>query len=267
MSVIPEAVARFNEAVAYLEKTTTAAVIVSESNMGVHHTGRQNRALFLLAKLIAHAMSMLVIINRYSNSPKGAALLDHFSIASLARVILDASLMTMYISHPSLQRDEWNLRRYVLYLHDLTNRKRFLTAGQGADEAFLSSYPGRKAALISKIRLFATSANVKSEIVEDLIKGQKPFVYGSRGAVREADWNVGQYDFIQSYLSAYVHSHPVSFMRAEEHQISFSDPADFQLNFSGFAISTAANYVDQVRDRMTAFSVTGIGDPLGQVDD
>lgn len=267
MSATSPAFAMFDESVAHLERATEAAVIVSESNLGVYHTGRQNRALFLLAKLIAHDMSVLAILDCCRRSLPGTALLDHFSIASLARTIIDASLMTMYISHPDLQRDEWNLRRYVLYLHDLTNRKRFLTSIQSADEAFLSSYPRQKAAIIEKIRHFAKSLHIGAKVTDDLIKGQKVFVDGARGAVREAGWDVKHFDYVQSYFSAYVHSHPVSFMRAEEHQISFSNPSEFQLSFCALAVHTAADFTNRVQQRMAAFSVSGIGDTLEQVDD
>jgi len=233
---IQAALFAFNESVMRLEKATVAAIVVSERNIGVHHTGRQNRALFLFMKLIAHDMSMLAIVDHYRKSSKGSALLDHFSIASLARTIVDASLMTMYISHPSLTRDEWNLRRYVLYLHDLTNRKRILMGSKKNDEAFFRSYPGQKAARIEKIRRFSKSLRLDDAATTELTKGQKVFVDGARGAAREAGWDINEFDYVQSYLSAFVHSYPISFMRADEHQISFSDPSDFQINFCEFAV-------------------------------
>ncbi|MBR0644024.1 hypothetical protein [Plastoroseomonas hellenica] len=235
--------------------------------MGVDHTGRQNRALFLLAKLIAHNLTLLSIIDRYRASPKGAVLLDHFSIAALARTIVDASLMIMYISHPSLTRDAWNLRRYVLYLHDITNRKRFISAMPDKDEEFNSSYQIRKPEFQAKIRDFASRMSLPERDIEELIKGQKVFVEGARGAVREAGWDVDEFEFIQSYLSAYVHSHPVSFMRAIEHGISFQDPSDFQVHMSRFGVQVAARYTAMVADRMSVFAATKASDPLGQVDD
>ena len=108
--------------------------------------------------------------------------------------------------------------------------------------------------------LYATPAN-------KLTKGQMVFVDGARGAAREAGWDINEFDYVQSYLSAFVHSYPVSFMRADEHRISFSDPSDFQINFCEFAVRVAASTTELVERRMAAFSVPGAGDPLGQVDD
>ena len=110
------------------QQTIFEAAKISDRALGVEHTGRQNRSLFIFAKLIAHCMAISVLVEKFRNAPEDAALLDHFSIATLARAVIDAALMVMYVSDPNLERDEWDLRRQVLFLHDLTNRKRFLTA-------------------------------------------------------------------------------------------------------------------------------------------
>jgi hypothetical protein len=258
----------FEEGVKRLSAATEAAIGVSENNIGKYHTGRQNRALFLLAKLIAHNMSMLAIIDRFLQSPSGARLLDHFSVAALGRTSVDASLITMYISHPTLTRDEWNLRRHVLYLHDLTSRRRFLgTAAEKRGEPLnIKSYGEMKTRLKVKITTYAEAVGHPKDRVAELLKGQLVFVDGARGAVREAGWEVSIFDFFQTYLSSFIHSHPVSFMRAEEHRISFSNPSEFQLQFCGMVADYAAACTEDVKERMGVFSDPNGGDPLGQVD-
>jgi hypothetical protein len=258
----------FDDGVKRLNLATEAAVAVSERNMGVYHTGRQNRALFLLAKLIAHDMSILAIIDRYRFSAPGAALLDHFSIAALGRTSVEASLMTMYISHPTLTQDEWNLRRHILYLHDLTSRRRFLgTSAQKRDEVpFFENYGEAKNNLKTKITTYGKAVGYSDERITEFLKGQTIFVDGARGAVREAGWDVDAFDFYQTYLSSFVHSHPVSFMRADEHKISFSNPSPFQLGICGTIADLAAGCTEDVEKRMVVFSNSDGGDPLGQVD-
>jgi hypothetical protein len=135
------------------------------------------------------------------------------------------------------------------------------------DKAFLEGYETSKQNVITKIRRFAKAIKITSDKTLELTKGQNIFVDGARGAVREAGWNVKAYDFQQSYLSAYVHSHPVSFMRAIDHGIDFKKPSGFQFGLCGLAINVAADYMDSAAERMTAFSVCETGDPLGQVDD
>ena len=46
-----------------LEIAIRDAIKISESRIGVDHTGRQNIALFIFAKLIAHCMSMDMILS------------------------------------------------------------------------------------------------------------------------------------------------------------------------------------------------------------
>src|SRR5260370_30423561 len=120
------------------------AITISESRIGVDHTGRQNIALFIFAKLIAHCMSMGLILSNYRRVLEAGGLLDHFSLGTLGRAALDASVMTMYISDPNINRDQWDLRRQIFRLHELFNRNRFLTAGGAKDQtekpAFFKTY-------------------------------------------------------------------------------------------------------------------------------
>jgi len=46
-----------------LEIAIRNAIKISESRIGVDHTGRQNIALFIFAKMIAHCMSMDMILS------------------------------------------------------------------------------------------------------------------------------------------------------------------------------------------------------------
>jgi hypothetical protein len=262
-----DSIEALKEEIAKFERATRAAVSVSEKNMGVDHTGRQNRALFLFTKVIAHDMSMMAIIDCYRRAPVGRKLLDHFSIAALGRVIIDACIMTMYITRPELTRDEWNLRRYILYLHDITTRKRFILSSKTDDKEFFESYKKAKPHNVQMIRKYANLLGYEKTKIEELVNGQHVFANGVRGAVREVGWDVDEFDFMQSYLSSFVHSYPVSFMRADQHGISFSNPSDFQLKFCAGIIRNSAFVTESVTQRIELFCASISNDPLGQVDD
>ncbi|WP_192384065.1 hypothetical protein [Mesorhizobium silamurunense] len=244
-----------------LEAAMQSAVAISDGAIGVVHTGRQNRALFVFAKLITHCMSVAGIIENRT------ALLDHFSVATLGRAIIDASLMTKYISEPSLTADEWDLRRQILFLHDLTTRKRFLTAlelaGQPRDTGFFEGYAAAKDGLKTKIEDLAAKLGHAPDQIKELSSGQRVFVGGSRGAAREAGWDIQQFEFHQSYLSNWVHSYPVSFMRADEQGISFSDPSAYQFWLCQMVLVTSADYLNDVNARMKLFTGSVEADPVG----
>jgi hypothetical protein len=246
------------------------AIAISESRIGVDHTGRQNISLFIFAKLIAHCMSMDMVLSNCNRVLKTGGLLDHFSLAALGRIALDASLMTMYISDPNLNRDRWDLRRQIFRLHELFNRNRFLTASGAKDRTpqlpFFETYEDRKVTLRARIDGLAKRLGYTSEQIEGFLKGQQVFVDGARGAAREAGWDVDAFDFHQAYLSNWVHSHPVSFLRFTEEGISFSQPSDYQIDFCGAVIEITMPYIRKTTDRMRAFTGSKDLDPIGHLD-
>lgn len=259
----------FTESLKVFQKTIERSVAISAKNVGLIHTGRQRRSLYVFTKLISHCISMQSIMDDFLKSELGSAHFDHFSIMALSRSCLDACLMTKYIASEAIDLPKWQLRRHVLFLHDLSNRRRFLSAMKRvhdeADIGFEESYPVVKANLIEKIRVFGTELALPQEKIEDLLRGQTVYVDGTRGAVREAGWNVDDFDMHQSYMSAYVHSHPVSYMRADDHAINFTHPSDFQIGVCAYSLSTVARYVDDVNKRMSVFSNVKRGDPIGHV--
>lgn len=252
------------------ENAVRDATTISESRIGVDHTGRQNIALFIFAKLIAHCMSMGLILSDHQRVLETGGLLDHFSLATLGRAALDASVMTMYISDPNINREQWDLRRQILRLHELFNRSRFLTAAgaksQNPKLNFFETYEERKLTLRARIDSLAKQLGYSQEQIEAILKGQNVFIDGVRGAAREAGWDVDAFDFHQSYLSNWVHSHPVSFLRFTEQGISFSNPSDYQLNFCGTVLEITMPYLLNATARMRLFTGSKDLDSIGHLD-
>lgn len=209
----------FLEASADFKKEIEKSVSLSESRIGVAHTGRQNRILMAFAKAIAHAISIQALVDKSVMIDQQLGMLDHFSIGALSRTLIDASLMTLYLSHPNLNAAEWDLRRHILFLHDATNRKRFLTAmhqyaGSQFPEDELSERMRHKQDLIKIIKARSKELGRSQKEVEEFCKGQIVFIAGVRGAVREAGLNLKEFEFLHTYLSNHVHSHPVSLLRS-----------------------------------------------------
>ena len=250
-----------------LDSATEKLVAISAASIGKVHTGRQRRALFILSKLIMHNSAILVLADKFLENPH-SALMDHFSMAVLGRASIDAALMVMYISDPKLNRTTWDFRRQLLFLHDANNRNRFLKPlrKNGLEFGFYENYGEVRSGLQKRIAELGSSMLLSSEKIAEYKNGQYLFVAGLRGAVREAGWDVDEFEFHQSYLSAYVHSHPVSFMRADEHDIRFGGASRFQIDFCQFITSTIANYSESVAERMSPFSDPAAGDPIGHVE-
>jgi hypothetical protein len=95
---------------------------------------------------------------------------------------------------------------------------------------------------------------------------QAVFIGGARGAAREAGWNVDDFEFQQSYLSNWVHSHPVSFIRADEQKLSFSHPSEYQLNFCASVLEIVVPYLNAAISRMDKLTGSVNADPIGKLD-
>lgn len=251
-----------------LLSATENAVAISDRSIGKVHTGRQRRALSVFAKMITHNMAIIALARNFLDDTSEEGILDHFSIGTVARASIDAALMTMYISEPKLTLCIWDFRRQLLFLHDVNNRSRFLKPlrKQGVEFGFFENYEVIRKGIQDKIRVLGASLLYSEEKIAEYQRGSHLFVDGIRGAAREAGWDVDNFDFNQSYLSAYVHSHPVSFMRFDEHEISFSGGSKFQIDFCHYVLEMTAEYTQSVVDRMKAFSVPGTGDPHGHLE-
>ncbi len=261
----------FDTALEQLDDCLNAATTISGSRIGVVHTGRQNRVLMSYAKTITHCMSLYGLSSKPQTMPEGNQLLDHFSVAALARCIVDSGIMTLYLSEPSLTLPQWDLRRHILFLHDLTNRKRFLTSlvkaqGEGPKPPFFENYNERKRDLLSVIDKRCDELNISPERRDEFKKGQTVFLGGVRGAVREAGIDVNTFDFLHSYFSNHVHSHPVSLLRADEQMISFESPSPFQLGLCATALGAATDYLSAVNARVEIFTGDISRDPVGPLE-
>ena len=251
------------------EKATEQAVALSERRLGVAHTGRQNRVLMAYAKTLAHAMSIQLIYRNSVRQKTEFGFLDHFSIGTLTRTLIDASIMTLYLSEPSLSEAEWDLRRNVLFLHDASNRKRFLISmnkhvGTTLSTDELDAHRENKDGLLKVIMQRGKELGLDEARIEELSNGQFVFINGVRGAVSEAGIDKNGFEFIHTYLSNHVHSHPVSLMRQEK--ISFEAPTDFQISFCAICLEAATQYLENARSRIDEFTGEMARDPNGHID-
>ncbi|MEZ5751602.1 MAG: hypothetical protein R3D60_06465 [Paracoccaceae bacterium] len=178
--------------------------------------------------------------------------LNHYSLIAVARAGLDAAIMCMYLSEGSLSETEWRLRWAVLRLHDLCNRKRFISPLQEIEEA-IPNYQEAKDAICSEIMQLGRALNFEADKIHNLTKGNIVFVNGLRGVIREAGWDLSDFEFWQGYFSAFTHSHPVSFLRDDYHGISFDAPSDYQIHLASLVLGLLSDYFNKVNVRIEAF--------------
>ncbi|WP_139111102.1 DUF5677 domain-containing protein [Stappia indica] len=249
-------------------KEVERSLFLIYKTQNIFHTGRQLRSINSFSKAISHGIAINSICIEHINTPQEAPLLDHFSIGALTRVLIESCIMTLYISDLKINVAQWDLRRQILFLHDATNRKRFLTALLKTNKSeetvdFIENYQEIKFKIIQTIKKRSKELNINEDKCNELTKGNIVYIDGIRGAAREAGIDINYFEFMQSYLSNHIHSHPVSTMRMGEHNFSFEKASDFQINFCTLCFEACSSIIKDTRKRMKKFTGGIEYDPVG----
>jgi hypothetical protein len=230
------------------------AVMASEAGIGVLTGWRGDWAALHLARVIVNCGSMLRIIDAGIKFAPGSQLLDHFSVASIARTAIEAQIMMLYVSDPKIGFEEWEMRRQVFHLHDTVHRIRMFKPTAARDDAAtqktLEALRIGREELLGDLGRDAYFRALTDDQKKRILAGQDFYVGGIRAAVRSIGWDVAEYEFYSTYLSAYIHSSPVSFFRADQHGVDFATVSDFQYGLCGTALAAVSEHLPQLTARI-----------------
>jgi hypothetical protein len=208
-------------------------------------------ASFILFKVVLVADSIRKIAEQ--EVPMTRHQLDHFSIASLTRDLMEATIMLSYLTEPGISESTARLRRIVLNLHDCTTRHRMFkawrnTPGMNARhnlKGFKADIDEQRA----ELQGHSEFQSLDPEVQTKLLSGTQLYVGGLRGAVRSMGWEKGDFDGAYAYLSAYTHTAPVAFYRMEDKDPSSEEPSSFQYGLAALALEWATACIDKSVDR------------------
>jgi hypothetical protein len=139
---------------------------------------------------------------------------DFTSIALLARSLFESILFFRYFTAPA-NPEEWVARMLMLHLHDRCERIRLFEKQKRTED--VAGFEGEALELKEILRnnLFFQSLEVKRQ--KEILNGSRASILtlsemGDRYAPDNDTWTIHQ------LLSHYAHSHPVSFMRNDDHR-------------------------------------------------
>ncbi|KKB09472.1 hypothetical protein VE26_06005 [Devosia chinhatensis] len=236
------------------EKQIQSAVSLSEQAIGQLSNWQGIWGSILHARVIMNSGSMIKVIEAATDSGSGAQLLDHFSVASIARTAVEAGVMMLYVSDPNLSEAEFDMRRKVFQLHDTCHRSRMFKHHEAHApdvKEMRDLYRQKIAELRTELDSMPAFAALATEVRSRLLEGRDFYVGGVRGALKLIGWDKAEYDFYEAYFSGYVHSMPMSFLRAEMHGIDFATISEFQYDLCGFALNAVAETLERTTARMT----------------
>jgi hypothetical protein len=228
----------FRDTLAKFEKTLDLAMRFSArcDNMLVEQRRAWASWLFLRLCIIGQSISQLANLKGQLDDGK-VWTLDHNSIAAVARNIIEATLMFFYVSELNIDEAEWSLRKNVLDLHDCLTRYRIFKVWKSDEET--KRFGSMASEIREKIRNHEIYKRLDTKKQKQLLSGQQLYINGLRAVVRQAGWDVDQFDGVYAYLSGHSHSAPISFYRIGQHGIDFSRPSGHQFGLAGFAIEHA----------------------------
>jgi len=172
------------DAFGWFTEVLEESVQIMTAREGINLTGRQRRVVSVFGKTRLHSMTLQMIVEDVVRTDSG--LFDHFTVGTITRSIIDASLMAMYLSEPSLSFPQWQLRREILHLHKMANRKRFLEPqgmvipSDGPPLPFFDTYEQAKKDSRGRIALYGKAVGLDHDKITKLQEGQWVFVDGAR---------------------------------------------------------------------------------------
>ncbi|MCP2209466.1 DUF5677 domain-containing protein [Bradyrhizobium diazoefficiens] len=135
--------------------------------------------------------------------------MDSTSIAILSRALIEAGIMYWYLTE-EVGDEDWAFRLQVMRIHDAAARVRFLKV-LAPDEADKEREVLR--ALRDELKEMQLFRQRPEKERERLRSGEVVYVDGMRSIVKKMGIDQDYYDGLYNYLSAQVHSTPISYFR------------------------------------------------------
>jgi hypothetical protein len=165
----------------------------------------------MLGKICITAMSTQALYRGHED--KRLPFLDHSSVAVLCRTIIETSIMYWYLME-EVSEEEWEFRVHVMKIHDTASRVR-LFKRMNADVA--NNQRAALQALRDRLAAMQLFQKRSAQQQQKMLGGELIYVNGMRSVVESMNFDEEYFDSVYNYLSAYVHSTPLSYFRDSDY--------------------------------------------------
>jgi len=185
----------------------------------------------LLGKICITAMSAQALYRGHEENR--LPFLDHSSIAGLCRAIIETSVMYWYLME-EVSEDEWKFRFQVMKIHDAASRVRLFKPiiAEAADNQRAALQ-----ALREELAAMPLFQKRPAQQQQKMLGGESIYVNGMRSVVEGMNFDQKYFDSVYNYLSAYVHSTPLSYFRDGNYH-DFDD-VFWRRTFTGYVLHHA----------------------------
>ena len=220
--------------------------IISSKVVGVPTTLSHSFATAMIGKICVTAMSVQGLFR--GHEARRLPFLDHSSIAILCRTIIESSIMYWYFTENGSE-EEWAFRFQVMKVHDSASRVR-LFKGLMSDEA------DKQRSILKTLRDELKEMRLFKQRPEPqrvkMRAGEQIYVNGMRSVVGSMNFDERYFDGVYNYLSAQVHSTPISYFCDKD---GF-DQTFWQRSFSQYALHHA--WVMMIRVALKEVELSGL---------
>jgi Family of unknown function (DUF5677) len=202
----------------------------------------------MIGKICITAMSTQALYRGHED--ERLPFLDHSSIAVLCRAIVETSIMYWYLME-GVDEEEWEFRFHVMKIHDAASRVRLFK--RMIDEE-ANKHRAKLQELREKLIAMPLYQKRPPEQQRRMSGGELIYVNGMRSVVENMNFDQEYFDTVYNYLSAYAHSHPLSYFRDGDYH-DFKDVL-WRRAFTGYALHHA--WVMMVRVAVREMEVSNL---------
>jgi hypothetical protein len=244
--VKPERKNFFDEQIVAFRRLRDNAVATSLAIAGRTANARAVQASTIFAMMCATSHSVNRLLAPIS-SDYGTTI-DHSSITSLCRNLIEASIVLSYVTEDGVSEEESICRQLLFCVHDCNSRVRLFKGIKAKKQ-----YEDQKEVL-KDLRNELSNNSFFSKLPEDVrsraLTGTAFYLRGIRSAAIKAGWTEELFDGMYSYLSSQPHFAPMSHFGMSWHSVDYKAVSDYQMMIVGIALEQACNALSAARDRM-----------------
>lgn len=222
---------------AELRKLIKRAERISRGSGGIPSTGN---TMFWSSILFMRLSVTAKSIDRLLPDPKPREHWDFGAVASLVRVLLEASIVYNWLCGDGVDDDERKARFILLYLHDYGSRRRLFP------EDFSENDP----VYVDLVRQFDENSFLKCYDEKQrrvALKGEKtPFIQDD--VLKQMESDPHQFRLLYRFLSQHTHTGPIAFYRIMEHDRGTGVETKHEKRYMLFAINAAWECLSQAID-------------------
>ncbi|MDR6624507.1 DUF5677 domain-containing protein [Caulobacter segnis] len=215
--------------------------------------GRQYWSSILAAKLTLGAMTLDKIIPKIA-SPASKDLWDLGSVATLVRVLAENYILLHWLCVETEDQDLWLFRFKALSIMDNRSRYRLTqeVEGQPEPEEFVSAQKSMAEHIAVTRNFQALTASQQKEILKGL---KTPFIHDD--VVERLEIDRDDFRKFYRYLSAFVHTGTVSWIRVEDQGRCNGEFNTYEAGAMQACMEFAGRLIDRAVKDLRAISKTG----------